>query len=84
MTAVIDRLSPRQGKVLRYMCSTHQQPVTPDRTIRTIEWSDLPKTVLQARKALEVLRRYKLVEKVGKNAYSPTEAGGGRKLLPRR
>jgi hypothetical protein len=75
MTAVIDRLSPRQGKVLRYLCSTHQQPVTPDRTIRTIEWSDLPKTVLQARKALEVLRRYKLVEKVGKNAYSPTEAG---------
>jgi hypothetical protein len=75
MTAVIDRLSPRQGKVLRYLCSTKQQPVTPDRTIRTIEWSDLPKTVLQGRKALEVLRRYKLVEKIGKNAYSPTEAG---------
>jgi hypothetical protein len=75
MAAVIDRLSPRQGKVLRYMCSTRQQPVTPDRTIRTIEWSDLPKTVLQARKALEVLRRFKLVEKVGKNAYAPTDAG---------
>jgi DNA-binding winged helix-turn-helix (wHTH) protein len=75
MSAVIDRLSPRQGKVLRYLCSTRQQPVTPDRTIRTIEWSDLPKTVLQARKALEVLRRFGLVEKVGKNGYSPTDAG---------
>jgi hypothetical protein len=75
MAAVIDRLSPRQGKVLRYMCSTRQQPVTPDRTIRTIEWSDLPKTVLQGRKALEVLRRFGLVEKVGKNEYTPTDAG---------
>ena len=75
MAAVIDRLSPRQGKVLRYLCSTKQQPVTPDRTIRTIEWSDLPKTVIQARSALEVLRKYRLVEKVGKNAYSPTDAG---------
>jgi hypothetical protein len=75
MTAVIERLSPRQGKVLRYLCSTRQQPVTPDRCIRLIEWSDLPKTVLQARKALDILRRYGLVEKVDKNAFSPTDAG---------
>lgn len=72
---VIERLSPRQGKVLRYLCSTKQQPVTPDRTIRTIEWSDLPKTDLQARKALDVLRRFGLVKRVDKNTYEPTEVG---------
>lgn len=72
---VIERLSPRQGKVLRYLCSTRQQPVTPDRTIRTIEWSDLPKTDLQARKTLDVLRRFGLAKRVAKNSYEPTDAG---------
>ena len=68
-------LTPRQGKVLRYVVSTRTQPVAPSSCIAEIEWSDLPKTDMQARKALDVLRKHGLIERVGKNAYVPTDAG---------
>lgn len=73
--AVIERLSPRQGKVLRYVVSTLDQPVTPERCVVQIEWSDLPKTEVQARKTLFMLKKYKLVEQVDKHQYTATEAG---------
>jgi hypothetical protein len=73
--AVLDKLSARQGKVLRYVCSTRDLPVTPARCIVGIEWSDLPHTDLQARKALDVLRRYGLISRTGKSQYEPTAEG---------
>jgi hypothetical protein len=73
--AVIDKLTPRQGKVLRYIVSTTDQPVMPDRIINQIAWSDLPHTDLQARKVFDVLRRLKLVERVDKSTYTSTAAG---------
>ena len=72
---MIERLSPRQGKVLRYVVSTRDQPVSPIKCVNTMEWSDLPKTDMQARKALDVLRRFGLVKRVGNSEYEPTEAG---------
>jgi hypothetical protein len=72
---VIDRLSARQAKVLRYVVSTRDQPVTPERCVVMIEWSDLPKTVVQARKTLFMLRKYRLVDQVGKHEYTATPAG---------
>src|SRR3954453_15553594 len=73
--AVLDRLSPRQAKVLRYVVSTRTQPVTPSRCVVTIEWSDLPKTEVQARKTLFVLCKFRLLERVGKHEYAATELG---------
>jgi Fe2+ or Zn2+ uptake regulation protein len=73
--AEIDKLTPRQAKVLRYIVSSSNQPVTPDRVVIQIQWSDLPHTDLQARKALDVLRRLKLVERVDKSTYTATRAG---------
>ena len=73
--AVIERLSPRQGKVLRYITGTRDQPVTPERCVVTIEWTDLPQTVVQARKTLFMLKKYKLVEQVNKHEYTATPAG---------
>jgi hypothetical protein len=72
---VIERLSPRQAKVLRYVVSTRDQPVTPERCVVQIEWSDLPQNVVQARKTLFMLRKYRLVEQVGKHEYTATDAG---------
>jgi hypothetical protein len=73
--AVLKRLSPRQGKVLRYIVSTRDLPVAPDRLIVSIEWSDLPHTDMQARRAIGALHRLGLVKRIDKNAYEPTDAG---------
>ena len=72
---VVENLSARQGKVLRYVASTRTQPVTPEMCIVQIEWSDLPHTVVEARKALFMLKKHKLVEQVGKHQYTATDAG---------
>ena len=73
--AVIERLTPRQGKMLRYIVSTHDQPVSPSRFVVKIKWSDLPHSDMQARKELSVLRRYGLVKRIDKDAFEPTEQG---------
>lgn len=73
--AVIERLSPRQGKVLRYIVSTKEQPVHPGRCVVKTKWSDLPHSDMQARKTLSVLRRYGLVKRIDKDAFEPTDAG---------
>ena len=75
VAAVEGQLTARQGKVLRYLVSTRTQPVTPLMCVVEISWSDLPKTFMQARKTLEELRKLKLVERVGKQQYSATQAG---------
>ena len=48
-------LSAREGKTLRFVVSNNTPPTTPERCIVSIEWSDLPKTLLQARATLEKL-----------------------------
>lgn len=73
--ALIERLSARQAKVLRYLATTRQQPVAAQRVIVKTVWSDLPQTYTQALRALAVLHRHKLVERVDKQQYTITEAG---------
>ena len=72
-----ERLSPRAGKVLRYVVSrttTGNPPVEPDDCTNRIKWSDLPHTHLQAVSTLSGLSKKGLVEKV-KQGYSATAAG---------
>lgn len=70
-------LTPRQGKVLRYVVSHNklfQQRVTADMCIVTIPWTDLPRTKTQAAATISALRKRGLVEQ-DSDGYKPTEAG---------
>ena len=71
-----DELSPRQGKVLRYVCDKTKGgvPVTADMTIVKIQWSDLPHTVIQAQATLRRLAKFGLAERSG-DGYRATKAG---------
>lgn len=72
-----ERLSPRAGKVLRYVAARTKSgnpPVKPDDCTNRIKWSDLPHTHLQAVSTLSGLAKRGLVEKV-KQGYSATAAG---------
>ena len=72
-----DELSPRQGKVLRYLCCKYEgtEPiVTAEKTINHIAWSDLPHTPMQARTTLTRLTRLGLAERSG-DGYRATKAG---------
>ena len=73
--AVIDELTPRQGKVLRQVVTTSVQPVPVSRCIHTMPWSDLPKNDMQARKVFSVLSKFGLVERVDKGFYAATLVG---------
>jgi hypothetical protein len=73
--AVIDELTPRQGKVLRQVVTTSVQPVPVSRCIHTMPWSDLPKNDMQARKVLNVLSKLGLVERADKGFYTATLVG---------
>lgn len=64
-------LTDRQGKVLRFVVSRtvesfYKAPVEPIDITTKIEWSDLPKTILQAKKTLEDLQALKLIERADK------------------
>jgi hypothetical protein len=70
-------LTPRQGKVLRYIVSHSKlfgQEVEPEMCIVAIKWSDLPHNKTQAASTISALRKKGLVER-GKKGYKPTEAG---------
>ena len=81
MTEWVDaeEMTPRQGKVLRYLVSTKDQPVAPSRCVVKIKWSDLPHSDMQSRKTLSELRRMGYVNRIDKDAFEPTDAG--RKLI---
>jgi hypothetical protein len=68
-------LSARCGKVLRYVVTNRTPPTVPEKCIILIEWSDLPKTLLQARATLEKLRDYGLVERDDQRGYTATAEG---------
>jgi hypothetical protein len=76
---VMEEMTPRQGKVLRYVVSTKDQPVAPSRCVVKTKWSDLPHSDMQARKTLSELRRLGLVKRIDKDAFEPT--GAGRDLI---
>jgi len=75
LSEIVGKLTPRQGKVLRYVVSTTDQPVAPSRCVVQTKWSDLPHSDMQARKALSELRRLGLVNRIDKDAFEPTDAG---------
>lgn len=85
MTVSPDDLTPREGKVLRYVCSytpkshhrTHAQNVEPDMCVikDNPTWSsNLPNNTWEAKQTLERLRSLKLVKRAGEG-YEPTKAG---------
>jgi hypothetical protein len=82
MTVSTDDLTPREGKVLRYVCTYtpgsyvegRQERVEPSMCVVATPWSNLPRTLLQARSTLEKLRKLKLVKKEA-GGYAPTAAG---------
>jgi hypothetical protein len=74
MTVKTDDLTPRQGKVLRYVVSCKTPPVKPAMCVNQIEWSDLPHDNLQAKASLEKLRKLGLAEKQD-GGYVPTAEG---------
>jgi hypothetical protein len=71
---VATRLTDREVKVLRYMCSTTELPVAARRTMNYIAWSDLPHTLIAAFHTLESLTDKGLVKRVGIE-YEPTDKG---------
>ena len=71
-----DRLSAREVKVLRFVVSRSKtEPVSPGMCVVETPWSDLPKTDMQARKALGRLLKFGFVGRKEKNAYVGTDAG---------
>lgn len=73
---IASSLSNTEGVCLRYVTSTVTLPVEPGRIINHIEWSPMPHSYLEAKKALEGLLAAKLVKRVGRKAFAPTEFGG--------
>lgn len=67
-------ITPRCGKVLRYLVSRDPERVLPPVLVNKIEWSDLPKNLFQARATLEQLRMAGLAES-DSSGYVPTTAG---------
>ena len=74
MSVALTELTPREGKVLRYIVSRGADPVLPARVINSIDWSDLPHTLLQALVTFRKLRALGLVEPAGKG-YVALPAG---------
>lgn len=73
--AIVGDISECEGRCLRYVVSTSDQPVEPTRLINQIEWSWLPKSYLEAKKAFENLLKLKLVRKQSKRGYTFTDLG---------
>ena len=73
---LIAKMTPRQGKVLRFVVSTTEQPVGLSRVVNHIDWSDLPHSVLEAKATFEALVKFKLVRRVGgKEGFTSTQLG---------
>jgi len=73
-------LTITEGVVLRYLCSpTVELPVEPTRVINHIEWSPIPKSLMEAKRVLESLVELKLAKRTkSTNAeYNPTDKGHG-------
>lgn len=72
-----DSLTPREGKVLRYVSGKTRLgdgPVTPEMCVIRIKWSDLPQSKFQAVTAIATLVGYKLIKAV-EGGYEATASG---------
>lgn len=70
-------LSPREQKILNYHVSKYENdslPVRIESCMNTIEWSDLPHSILQAKKTLQTLEELGLIYRDGEES-EPTKAG---------
>jgi superfamily II helicase len=70
-------LTIREQKILNYHVSKHENdtlPVLAEKCMNSIDWSDLPHTVLQAKKTLEALEGHGLIKRNGEES-TPTKAG---------
>jgi hypothetical protein len=67
-------LTLQQGKVLRYITSRGIDPTAPKQLINKISWSDLPHTLLEAKKCFNDLVELKLIKQSGKK-YIATTSG---------
>lgn len=72
--AVIEKVGETQGRCLRYVVHSQDQPVMASRLVSHVEWSWLPQSLLEAKAALEKLTKLGLVRKLGKG-YTHTDAG---------
>lgn len=73
----VPKLSLREQKILNYHVSKYEHgtlPVLIQFCVNAIEWSDLPHTLLQAKKTLETLESHGLIERNGEESR-PTQAG---------
>ena len=66
-------LTPGEGKVLRY-ASSRGMAIQASSTVNTIEWSDLPSTLMEATKFLHKLLDLGLVEREGSD-FAATSLG---------
>lgn len=71
---ICKNLTPQQGKVLRYICSRSIDPTAPGQAVNKISWSDLPHSLLEAKKCFDDLVELDLIEKSGKK-YIATQLG---------
>jgi superfamily II helicase len=70
-------LTLREQKILHYHVSKHKNdtlPVMITSCMNTIEWSDLPHTILQAKKTLDTLEAHGLIVRNGDESR-PTDKG---------
>lgn len=76
-TLTVPDLSLREQKILNYHVSKHENdslPVLSGSCLNLIGWSDLPHTILQAKKTLITLEGHGLITRNGEESR-PTQAG---------
>lgn len=72
--SIINKLTPQQGKVLRYIVDRGSDPTGPLQTINKISWSDIPHSLLESKKCFNDLVNFGLIAKKGKK-YVATKLG---------
>ncbi len=75
ISALAHQLTLSEGKCLRYIVSTLNQPVDPNRVTNKIAWSDLPHSYLQAKLVFSGLELLKLISKQTQRGYTFTTLG---------
>lgn len=76
ISEIAKQLTITEGVVLRYLHTTTDLPLNPERVINKIEWSPIPKTYMEAKKTLERLTELYLARyPEDDNGYMPTDRG---------
>ena len=80
---LIEKLDLREGKVLRYIVSTEDQPVGFSRVVNHIEWSDLPHSALEAKASFDTLLKMGLIKRSYRTQGAYTFTDLGQKVIAR-